>query len=130
MAKFTIKATARVALSTEIEANTPEEAREIFFNSSYEDILLDADKSAAVGVDVDGIEKTEEWVTAFASRIEYDPDDASEADPEEWPEGLPISMTVRFPCDPKRIREGVQDEIEDETRARVRGFDLRVISEE
>ena len=130
MAKFTIKATARVALSTEIEANTPEEAREIFFNSSYEDILLDADKSAAVGVDVDEIEKTEEWVTAFASRIEYDPDDASEADPEEWPEGLPISMTVRFPCDPKRIREGVQDEIEDETRARVLGFDLRVISEE
>lgn len=130
MAKFTIKATARVALSTEIEANTPEEAREIFFNSSYEDILLDADKSAAVGVDVDGIEKTEEWVTAFASRIEYDPDDASEADPEEWPEGLPVSMTVHFPCDPKRIREGVQDEIEDETRARVRGFDLRVISEE
>ena len=80
--------------------------------------------------DVDGIEKTEEWVTAFASRIEYDPDDASEADPKEWPEGLPTSMTVHFPCDPKRIREGVQDEIEDETRARVLGFDLRVISEE
>ena len=89
-----------------------------------------ADKSAAVGVDVDGIEKTEEWVTVFASRIEYDPDDASEADPEEWPEGLPTSMTFHFPCDSKRIREGVQDEIEDETRARVLGFDLRVISEE
>lgn len=127
MAKFRIKATVTMDLWKEIEAPTEEEARSIFYDGSFREIVDDADETDICDVDVDSIEKTSATYHVRAYDIDYDvSDEEDEKAIAQRPTDLELWLDD---VNPDNLEDSIQDEIEYKTDLLVNGFRYVVIEE-
>lgn len=113
MAKFRIKATAMVNLWKDVEAPTAEDAKSIFYDNTFREIVDDADETDIYDVDIDNIEKTSATYHVRVYDIDYDlsgeEDEAAAAQrPSEfefWVEDV----------DPDDLEDAIEDQLTYET---------------
>lgn len=126
MARFKITATATMTVVREIEAPTEEDAKSIFYDGSYQDMIEDADEIYITGVSTDHVEKTTTDYKVHITEIEYDLDE------EDGNPDLPKDLTLWVESDVGKDNSGfdyiVCDAIEEEVGFPVENFKYKVLS--
>ena len=128
MAKFKITATAMTTVVQEIEAPTKDQAKSIFYDDTYQNIIKNADKSDITVFNTDYIEITSIDYEVHVTDIEYDLD-GEDDDPD-----LPKELTLWVNSDRDKddddfdFDDVVCNAIEDEVGWMVKNFRYKVIS--
>lgn len=113
MAKFRIKATVTMDLWKDIEAPTEEEARSIFYDNTFGEIVDEADDTDICDVDVDSIKKTSATYHVRVYDIDYD---ISEEEDEEAATERPSSFEFWIEdVDPDDLEDAIDDQLTYET---------------
>lgn len=113
MAKFRIKATVTMNLWKEIEAPTTEEARSIFYDNTFGEIVDGADDTDIYDVDVDTIEKISATYHVRVYDIDYD---MSGEDDKEAAAQRPSSFELWIEdVDPDDLEDAIDDQLTYET---------------
>lgn len=113
MAKFRIKATVTMNLWKEIEAPTTEEARSIFYDNTFGEIVDGADDTDIYDVDVDTIEKISATYHVRVYDIDYD---MSGEDDKEAAAQRPSSFEFWIEdVDPDDLEDAIDDQLTYET---------------
>ena len=126
MAKFKITATAMTTVVKEVEAPTKEEAENIFYDDTYQNIIKNADKSDITDINTDYVEVVSIDYEVHATDIEYDLDE------EDGNPDLPKELTLWVESDRDKddvdFDDVVCNAIEDETGWMVKSFKYEVLS--
>lgn len=113
MAKFRIKATAMVNLWKDVEAPTAEDAKSIFYDNTFREIVDDADETDIYDVDVDNIEKTSATYYVRVYDVDYDPSDEED---EEAAAQRPSEFEFWVEdVDPDDLEDAIEDQLTYET---------------
>lgn len=113
MAKFRIKATVTMNLWKDIEAPTEEEARSIFYDNTFGEIVDEADDTDIWDVDVDFIKKTSATYHVRVYDIDYD---ISEEEDKEAAAERPSSFEFWIEdVDPDDLEDAIDDQLTYET---------------
>lgn len=127
MAKFRIKATATVNLWKDIEAPTAEDARSIFYDGSFREIVDDADDTDICDVNVDNIEKTNATYHVRVYDIDYDMSDEEDVSAaEQRPSELEFWIED---VDPDDLEDAIDDQLTYETDLLVDDYRYVILEE-
>lgn len=126
MAKFKITATAMTTVVKEIEAPTEEEAENIFYDDTYQNIVEDADEAYITDIKTDYVEITSIDYEVHITDIEYALDE-EDGDP-DIPKELTLWVESGRDKDDVDFEEVVRNAIEDEVGWMVKNFRYKVIS--
>ena len=126
MATFRIKATATVEIEKEIEASSKEEARKLFFDNGFSDIVEEADSASVEDIDVDEVDMVSMRYVVKAYDIRYFLDDR------EPRKNLPTELILEIDSDGEKedvdfdglVGDAIEDRIGYEP---VKDFKYRVI---
>lgn len=127
MAKFRIKATVTMDLWKDIEAPTAEDARSIFYDGSFCEIVDDADETDICDVDVDNIEKTSATYHVRVYEVDYDMSDEEDA---EAAEQRPSEFEFWIEdVDPDDLEDAIDDQLTYETDLLVNNYRYVILEE-
>lgn len=127
MAKFRIKATVTMDLWKDIEAPTAEDARSIFYDGSFCEIVDDADETDICDVDVDNIEKTSATYHVRVYEVNYDMSDEEDA---EAAEQRPSEFEFWIEdVDPDDLEDAIDDQLTYETDLLVNNYRYVILEE-
>ena len=126
MAKFKITATAMITVIQEIEAPTEEEAENIFYDDSYQNIVKNADETYITNITTDSVEVTSVDYEVDITDIEYDLDE-QDGNP-DLPKALILWISLNIDNEDVDSCDIVRDAIEDEVGWPVKNFKYKVIS--
>lgn len=127
MAKFRIKATVTMDLWKDIEAPTAEDARDVFYDNTFSEIVDGADATDVCDVDVDSIEKTSASYRVRVYDIDYDvSDEEDKATAAQRP--LELEFWVED-IDPDGLEEAIDDQLVCETDLFVDSYRYEILEE-
>lgn len=127
MAKFRIKATVTMDLWKDIEAPTAEDARSIFYDGTFGEIVDDADETDICDVDVDNVEKTGATYRVRVYDIDYDlSDEEDEAGAAQRPSEFEFWVED---VDPDDLEDAIDDQLTYETDLLVNDYRYAVLEE-
>lgn len=127
MAKFRIKATVTMDLWKDIEAPTAEDARSIFYDGTFSEIVDDADETDICDVDVDNVEKTGATYRVRVYDIDYDlSDEEDEAGDAQRPSEFEFWVED---VDPDDLEDAIDDQLTYETDLLVNDYRYAVLEE-
>lgn len=127
MAKFRIKATVTMDLWKDIEAPTEEEARSIFYDNTFGEIVDEADDTDICDVDVDFIKKTSATYHVRVYDIDYD---ISEEEDEEAAAERPSSFEFWIEdVGPDDLEDAIDDQLTYETDLLVDDYRYVILDE-
>jgi len=126
MATFRIKATATVEIEEEMEASSREEARKLFFNRDFSDIMECADSASVEDIAIDEVDTVSMKYVVKAYDIRYFLDDG------EPRKDLPTELVLEIDSDGEKedvdfdglVGDAIEDKIGYEP---VKDFKYRII---